>query len=79
MVGFLVSAKVLCFVGGVATAVIGTKIAKSEKTRQLCVKTLAKGMMLQDCAKECFQNIKEDAIDIYEDAKKQISESAEVE
>jgi len=75
--GFLVSAKVLCFVGGVAAAVIGTKVVNSEKARNLCVKTLARGMMIQDCAKEHFQNIKEDAMDIYEDAKKQATEENE--
>ncbi|MCL2201903.1 MAG: DUF1490 domain-containing protein [Oscillospiraceae bacterium] len=78
MIGSLiVSTKVLFFVGGAAAAIVGSKIAKSEKTRKFCVKTLAKGMMLQDSAKECFQNIKEEATDIYEDAKKQAAEETE--
>ena len=29
--------KVLCFAGGVAAALVGAKVAKSPKTRELCV------------------------------------------
>jgi len=72
MIGtFLISAKVLCFIGGAAAVVIGNKVVKSEKARQLCVKGLAKGMIFTDCCKESFQNIKEEAHDIYLDAKNQ--------
>ena len=28
--------KVLCFAGGVAAALVGAKVAKSPKTRELC-------------------------------------------
>jgi len=63
--------KFLCFVGGVAAATLGVKTLKSDKTRNLCVKGLAKGMKLQKDAQEAFQNMKEDASDICFDAKQQ--------
>jgi len=76
MVGtLLISSKVLAFIGGAAAVVIGKKVIKSEKTRNLCVKGLAQGMKLQDCAKEIFQNIKEEAHDIYVDARAQAAEA----
>jgi len=76
MIGaFLVAPKVLFFLGGAAAVIVGKKVINSEKARQLCVKGLAQGMILQDCAKEALQNIKEDAHDIYHDAKKQADQA----
>lgn len=46
-------------------------MVKSDKTRKVCVKGLAKGMKLQKDAQEVFQNMKEDASDICHDAKQQ--------
>ena len=46
---------------GAAGAIIGGKILKSPKTRELAVNGLAKGMMLRDDAKEELTNIKEEA------------------
>lgn len=63
--------KLLCFVSGVAAATLGVKALKSSKTREACVKGLAKGMQLQKDAQETFQNMKEDAADICHDAKQQ--------
>ena len=34
--------KILCFAGGVAAALVGAKVAKSPKTRELCVAGMAK-------------------------------------
>ena len=45
------------------------KLARSEKTRTICVKGLAKGMKLQQDAKVTLQNMKEEAQDICYDAK----------
>ena len=42
--------KILCFAGGVAAALVGAKVAKSPKTRELCVAGMAKGMKLQQDA-----------------------------
>ncbi len=64
----LKSAKFLCFVGGAAAAVIGGKVLKCEKTRELCVQGLAKGMKIKHDAQTSMQNLKEDAQDLYYDA-----------
>lgn len=64
----LTSAKFLCFAAGAAAAVVGGKILKCEKTRELCVKGLAKGMKAKHDAQTAIQNLKEDAQDIYYDA-----------
>jgi hypothetical protein len=61
--------KVLCALGGAAAVIIGNVILKSKKTRQLAVSGLAKGMKLQNDAKEAFQNMKDEAQDICYDAK----------
>lgn len=53
-------------------ATLGVKALKSDKTRDLCVKGIAKGMKLQKDAQETFQNMKEEASDICFDAKQQI-------
>ena len=63
--------KLICFIGGIATATLGVKALKSKKTREVCVKGLAKGMKLQKDAQEAFQNMKEDAEDVCFDAKRQ--------
>ena len=60
--------KVLCFAGGVAAALVGAKVAKSPKTRELCVAGKAKGMKLQQDARVTLQNMKEDAQDPCEEA-----------
>ena len=76
MIGnFFRSPSVLGFIGGAVAVVIGKKILTSEKARQLCVNSLAQGMLLQDCAKEAYQNIKEEATDIYQDAKEQAAKA----
>ena len=61
--------KVWSYVGGLATAIVGSKILKAPKTRELCVKTIAAGMSAKNSAAACIQNIKEDAQDICKDAK----------
>lgn len=70
----LENTKVLCFIGGAAAAVIGGKILKCPKTRELCVKGLAEGMKMKHDAQTAMQNIKEDAQDIYYDAMNEASE-----
>jgi 3-polyprenyl-4-hydroxybenzoate decarboxylase len=61
--------KVLYALGGAAAVIVGNAILKSNKTRQLAVSGLAKGMKLQNDAKEAFQNMKDEAQDICCDAK----------
>lgn len=66
--------KTLIFLGGIATAIVGTKILKCPKTRQVCVKSLAQGMNFCDEAKASVQNMREEAEDIYTEAKKPVCE-----
>lgn len=60
--------RLICFVCGAAAAIVGAKVVKSEKTRQACVKGLAKGMQMKHEAQAALQNMKEDAQDICYDA-----------
>ena len=63
--------KLLWFIGGVAAATYGVKVAKSPKTRKVCVNGIAKLMKLQNDAQVTLQNMKEEAEDICYDAKKE--------
>ncbi len=63
--------KLWCAIGGAAAVIVGKKIIKSKKTRQLAVSGLAKGMKLQSDAKEAFRNMKDEAQDICFDAKEE--------
>ncbi|MBQ9518712.1 MAG: DUF1490 domain-containing protein [Firmicutes bacterium] len=60
--------KLVCFVVGAAAAIVGGKVLKCSKTRELCVQGLAKGMKLKHDTQTAMQNLKEDAQDIYYDA-----------
>jgi hypothetical protein len=71
IIGFIRSAKVLSFIGGMAAAVVGTKILKSDLVRKGAVKALAKGMKLQQDAMSAFEAMKEEAQDLCYEAKKQ--------
>lgn len=68
---YLKNEKLLCFVGGILTATYGVKALKSDKTRNACVKGIAKCMKLQKDAQVTLQNMKEEAEDICFDAKKE--------
>jgi len=59
--------KFLFFVGGVAATLIGKTFLKSKTAHDLAVKGVAVGMKVQKDALEKFQNIKEDATDLYMD------------
>ena len=69
MLNYLKKEKTLIFLGGIVTAIVGAKILKCPKTRQVCVKTLAHGMNFCDEAKASVQNMREEAEDIYTQAK----------
>lgn len=58
------------FVGGLLTAIVGKEILKSSKTRNVMVKTMAKGMKLQKDAQVYMQNMREDAVDLCYEAQK---------
>ena len=58
---FLKDKKCWCFAAGIATAVVGKKIATSEKVRSMCVSGLEKGMKFQQEAKHykiCVKRLK---------------------
>lgn len=65
---YLKDCRLICFACGAAAAIIGSKVLKSDKTRQACVKGLAKGMKLKHDAQVTLQNMKEEAQDICYDA-----------
>jgi hypothetical protein len=73
---FVKNEKVICFAGGIAAAVCGAKVLKSEKTRKACVSGLAKCMKLRNDAQAAIQNVKDEAEDICYDARCE-AESAE--
>ena len=70
--------KFLCALGGAAAVIVGKKILKSEKTRECAVTGLAKGIKLQNDAKAAFQDMKDEAMDICNDAKVEAGAADEV-
>jgi hypothetical protein len=71
---FLIRKKLLAFAGGVAAGLILPPIAKSKAARKAAVSLVAKGMCLKDSALAAYESVREDAQDIYEEAKKKASE-----
>lgn len=59
----------LSFVGGVVATVAGTKFVKSDTARKMAVNSLASGMKLKDDTMATYETIKEDAKDVYYEAK----------
>ena len=66
----------LIFAAGVATALIGAKVVKSQVFKDTTAKGMAAVMSAKRDAEECFQDMKEDAeemvIDANADVKKEI-------
>ena len=58
----------LIFAAGVATALIGVKVAKSKTFKDATTKGMAAVMSAKKDAEECFQDMKENAEDIVVDA-----------
>ena len=79
MLDILKNEKLWCAVAGAAAIVVGKKVLKSEKTRNLAVTGLAKGMKLQKDAKAKFQSMKDDAADLCYDAKAEAGIETETE
>ena len=59
----------LIFVGGIAAAIVGKKILKSQTTKDYAVKSMAKVLTCKSEIEESIQDIKDNAEDIHEDAK----------
>ena len=66
MSNLLKSAKFWLFVGGAAAGLF----ARSKTARKVCVNSIAAGMQARDSVAAGVQNLKEEAQDIYEDAKR---------
>ena len=58
----------LLFAGGIATAIIGAQIIKSQAAKDLATKGMAGVISTKKDAEETFQDIKENAEDIVFDA-----------
>lgn len=69
---FIKNERVLCFLGGALAAVCCKKLIESQKTHDVCVSGVAKGMQLFKEAKATAVNIKEEAEDICKEAKDSI-------
>jgi len=65
---WMLTGKAAYFVAGAVVAIVGGKALKEGKIRDLGVKGLAKGIELQEDAKVYYQNVKEGAADLYDDA-----------
>lgn len=67
---------IIIFTVGIVSGLVGLKVGKSKKMRELVVKTLAKGMMVKDSVVEEYTNIREEADDICEEAKSLAKENS---
>ncbi|MBQ8568453.1 MAG: DUF1490 domain-containing protein [Oscillospiraceae bacterium] len=76
---FFKNEKLWCAVAGAAGVIIGQKVLFSEKTRELAVTGLAKGMKLTHDVKAAFQCMKDEAEDLCYEAKEQAGLSEETE
>lgn len=61
--------KLLAYLGGIATATVGVSILKSAPVRKATVNIVAGGMKLRDDAMTTIETIKEDAQDVYAEAR----------
>ncbi len=66
----------IVFLVGAVAGIIIPKLAKSQKTRELAVKGVAQSFVIKDSVKEKIINIKEEADDIYNEAKNSVQEEA---
>lgn len=67
--GILTSKKLWAFVGGIAAGLALKPIVTSKCVRKAAVGVVAKGMEMKDGAKSACEQIKEDAQDVYAEAK----------
>ena len=61
--------KKIIFAAGAAVAIAVTKVFKAKRTRDLTVKTLARGIIMKDNLMEEVANIREEADDICNEAR----------
>ncbi|MDR1572212.1 MAG: DUF1490 domain-containing protein [Clostridiales Family XIII bacterium] len=66
------------FIGGIAAAIIAPRVVKSRYARKAAVYAVAKGMQLQEDAMCAIEGIREDAQDIYHEARERAGRKAAV-
>ncbi|MFI3312776.1 MAG: DUF6110 family protein [Eubacteriales bacterium] len=69
----------ICLAVGLCVGLVATKILKAKKTRKFAVKAVAQGMMMKDSVMEEITNLKDEAMDIYEEAKVESVKACECE
>ncbi len=57
------------FIGGALAVTVGKDVVTSKKAKKLYAEGLAKGFMIKDNLQTTYEDIQEEAMDIYEDAK----------
>jgi hypothetical protein len=70
-------AEVLTFATGALAALVGAKFAKSKTARKLAVHGVAGGLKLRDDTARTLESIREEAQDIYEEARRADADKAE--
>ncbi|MDR1604280.1 MAG: DUF6110 family protein [Gracilibacteraceae bacterium] len=76
LIKLLIHPRVLSFIGGGAATILGGKLLKSRQARQAAVQVMAGGLKLQDSIMTAFESIKEEAQDIYAEAKQSAAAEA---
>ncbi len=79
MKNFVEKDNALFFLGGIVAGIIGLKALKTNKARDLAVSGIAKGLIAKDSIAEKVTNLKEDAEDLYAEAKVQADGESEKE
>ncbi|MDR2448321.1 MAG: DUF6110 family protein [Treponema sp.] len=69
LIKLLICPRVLYFIGGSAATILGGKLLKSKQARKAAVQIMAGGLKLQDDVMTAFESLKEEAQDIYNEAK----------
>lgn len=69
MYDFLTSKRAISFYSGILVTIIGGKLLKTDTVRKMTVNTVAKGIMIKDSVLEEYNNIKDEAEDICNEAK----------
>ena len=73
---FLEVSRLAAFVGGVVAAVVVPRALKSSYAKKAAVYAVAKGMELQDEAVSFIEDIREDARDVYHEARERAVKKA---
>ena len=74
VLSFFARKKVWTFVGGIAAGLVLPPLVKSKTARKAAVSVVAKGMSLKDEAQAACESIKEDAQDVYAEARQKADE-----